>query len=74
LDGITDWLITDEESGILVPRRNTEALESALGRMMSQPDRARAMGARARQRIECDFDIKQIAEKYLTAYRELLAS
>jgi glycosyltransferase involved in cell wall biosynthesis len=74
LDGVTDAVITDEDSGTLVPARDPEALGTALARLVSEPDRARAMGARARQRIERHFTMAQAAEKYLAVYRELAAS
>ena len=32
------------------------------------------MGERARQRIERDFAMASVAEQYLAAYRELMAS
>ena len=48
--------------------------EMLSGLAVSQPDRARAMGARARQRIGRDFGMAQTAQKYLAVYRELLAS
>lgn len=74
LPGVTDSLIDDRESGILVPPRDTAALEAALAHLVSQPDRARAMGVRARQRIERDFSLAQTARQYLAAYQDMLAS
>jgi glycosyltransferase involved in cell wall biosynthesis len=74
LDGVTDTLIDDGESGLLVPARDEAALTAALAQLVSQPERARAMGARARQRIERDFGLAQTASRYLAVYRELMAS
>ena len=74
LDGVTDTLIDDQESGLLVPARDAAALHTALARLLSRPDLARSMGARARQRIERDFSLARTAERYLAAYQELLAS
>lgn len=73
LDGVTDTLIAHDDSGILVPARDREAFEAALARLLSQPDLAQAMGARARQRVERDFSLTRTAGEYLAAYRELLA-
>ena len=74
LEGVTDTLIAHDDSGILVPARDGVALAAALARLVSQPDRAQAMGARARQRIERDFTLSRTARQYLAAYEELLAS
>jgi glycosyltransferase involved in cell wall biosynthesis len=74
LEGVTDTLIGHDDSGILVPARDEAALEAALARLVSQPDLAQAMGARARQRIERDFSLTDTARQYLAAYDELLAS
>jgi glycosyltransferase involved in cell wall biosynthesis len=74
LEGVTDTLIDDGENGILIPPRDVAALESALVAFASNPDRARAMGERARERIARDFDLKSTALAYLQAYQELVAS
>jgi glycosyltransferase involved in cell wall biosynthesis len=74
LEGVTDTLIADDDSGILVQPRDAAALAGALARLVSQPDLAKAMGARARQRVERDFPLTRTAGQYLTAYHELLAS
>ena len=71
LDGVTDTLIDDGDSGILVPPRDVPALEAALVLLASHPDRARAMGVRARERVACDFDIKSTAQAYIAAYRDV---
>jgi glycosyltransferase involved in cell wall biosynthesis len=74
LDGVTDTLIADGDSGVLVPPRDAAALEAALAGFGSHPARAREMGARARLRIERDFSLARTAEQYLTAYHDVLAS
>jgi glycosyltransferase involved in cell wall biosynthesis len=74
LEAVTDVLIADGESGFLVAPRDVDALETSLRRLISQPACARAMGMRARTRIERDFSLTKTAEQYLAAYRELLAS
>jgi glycosyltransferase involved in cell wall biosynthesis len=73
LPGVTDSLIADHESGLLIPARDTAALEASLSHLLAEPDRGRVMGARARQRIERDFSLAQTARQYLAAYQEMLA-
>lgn len=74
IEGVTDTLVDDGESGILVPPRDVAALEAALVLLVSRPDRARAMGVLARNRIERDFALAPMARQYLDAYRDLAAS
>jgi glycosyltransferase involved in cell wall biosynthesis len=74
LDGVTDRLIADADDGVLVPPRDVGALAVAMQRLWSEPARGEVMGRRARARIERDFAVTTTAQRYLTAYRELLAS
>jgi glycosyltransferase involved in cell wall biosynthesis len=71
LPGVTDTLIADQEGGLLVPARDPTALEAALAQLIAEPDRARAMGACARQRIERDFSLAHTARQYLAAYQDM---
>ena len=57
--GIPDLLASGERSGgIMVPRSDGPAFARALGALLDDPDRARALGARARARVEecCALD------------------
>jgi glycosyltransferase involved in cell wall biosynthesis len=74
LDGVTDVLIEDGVSGLLVPPRDEAALQSALERLAADPEGARAMGARGRERIARDYSASTMGRRYLAAYQELLAS
>ena len=74
LEGVTDTLIEDGVSGLLVPPRDEAALEGALAGLMQQPDKVRKMGARARERVSDDFAITDTARAYVAAYKELAAS
>ncbi len=73
LEGVTDQLLAGD-SGVLVPPRDVAALESALTRLMADPEGATAIGTRARARIVQDFAMSNAASQYLAVYQELLAS
>ena len=74
LDGVTDTLIADGESGMLVPPRDVAALGTALTRLLSNPDRAAAMGRVARDLIVRDYAMADTANAYAAVYRELVQS
>lgn len=74
IEDVTDSLIEDGTSGVLVPPRDAAAMAVALEHLLSHPREARAMGARARQRLERDYAMTAIAQMYVTAYRELAAT
>lgn len=74
LDGVTEALIDDGRSGILVPPRDVDAFATALAWLATNRDQAAAMGERARQRIVRDYAAAAMAQQYVTAYHELLAS
>ena len=55
--GAADKVVIDGETGILVPPGDVEALVAALERLMRKPEKAVAMGSRARDRAVTDFSV-----------------
>jgi glycosyltransferase involved in cell wall biosynthesis len=72
--GGTDEAVVDGETGFLVPARNPPALAAALNALLEDPDRARAMGAAGRVRVERRFSSKRIAAGVAAVYEEALRS
>jgi glycosyltransferase involved in cell wall biosynthesis len=66
-DGFTE-VIEDGVSGIIVPRRNTEAAAAALQKFIDNPQMKEKMGKAARERVcklyEWDTNVKQMVEIY----------
>jgi glycosyltransferase involved in cell wall biosynthesis len=73
--GVTDSgaedAITDGENGFLLPREDIEGLADGLGRLLSDADLSREMGARGRQRAEGQT-WAGAAERVREVYGELL--
>ncbi len=65
-------LVASGESGLVVPPGDPGALAKAILRLYEDPAEARRMGARARQRIENEFNIRQTIDKTLQVYRQAL--
>jgi glycosyltransferase involved in cell wall biosynthesis len=57
--------VENEETGIVVPAKNTVALAAALGRLVDNPDLRREMSERTRCRIETHFSPEVQARKTL---------
>lgn len=57
--------------GILVPEGDTEALSEAILGLLDDPERAAALGASARQRVEAEFDAGLAAGRALAWYASL---
>jgi glycosyltransferase involved in cell wall biosynthesis len=70
--GVGD-VIRDDVEGILVPPSDPSALGRALSQLVENPDRARAMGDRARERVRNAFDVRHgvdaLTKLYLAAGR-----
>ena len=65
-------MVADGETGILVPARDPKALGLAIGRVLADPEGARARATRARGTVEA-FDVARTVEQTEALYRELLA-
>ncbi|HEX5472971.1 MAG TPA: glycosyltransferase family 4 protein [Lacipirellulaceae bacterium] len=58
-------------TGLLVPPRNSNALEAAIHRLLSNPALRTQMGRAGRQRMERLFDQRVVVSKYLNTYRQI---
>jgi len=72
VEGIPE-LITDGETGLLVPPRNPDALAQAMLRMIENPTRAKAMARAGRKRVEAQFSTRVKIERTEALYARLLA-
>ncbi len=64
-------VVVDGETGVLVPPRDPEALAGALGQLLSEPERARAMGRRGRDRCNTVFGLGVMTASYEALYERL---
>ncbi|MGC9195157.1 MAG: glycosyltransferase [Syntrophobacteraceae bacterium] len=65
-------VVVDQETGILVPARDPEAMSDALLRYLDNPRLMQLHGRNARRRIEEKFTLDQSTEAYLKAYHEAM--
>lgn len=68
----TDQAMVPEETGLVVPPGDARALARAVVELLGDPARARALGRRARERVETEFGARAQAEEYLALYRRLV--
>lgn len=62
------------DTGTVVPPGDPEALADAWRRMIELgPEKRRALGEQARRRIESEFELSVVVQRYLELYRELCA-
>lgn len=67
-------VVRQDETGVLVPPRDSEALGRAMLRLSRMPDsERRGMGQRGRQHIRAHYDLERVAERWEDLYREVLA-
>ncbi len=60
--------VVDGETGRLVPPRNSGALAEAIAEILGDPALRHRMGQSGRRRVEEEFDIRAVTEKYLAVY------
>jgi len=61
----------DADTGVLVPPGDVGALAEALGQLLGDPQRARALGEAGRRRAEERFDAERMTARILEIYAEL---
>jgi glycosyltransferase involved in cell wall biosynthesis len=69
--GGTPELVVQEETGLLVPPRDPEALSAALRRVVADPGLRGRLGAAGRRRVRELFAIERTLERYAAAYEEV---
>ena len=65
-------LVTDRETGILVPPRDPEQLALALRELLDSPDLRKRMGESGRRRVEEHFTLEKKIRNFERLYLELL--
>lgn len=67
-------LIVDQETGLLVEPKNVSSMSQAILKLIDNPSLASRMGTRGRERIENEFNIENMVEKYLSLWQEVASS
>src|SRR5512132_816936 len=70
--GAIPEVIHDEESGLLVPPGDSNALASALQRIISDRELRLRLGRNARKLAEAKFDMARYGDRFLRLYNEVL--
>nr|WP_218192539.1 glycosyltransferase family 4 protein [Pseudomonas sp. K2I15] len=68
----TSYINISEETGVVIPPRNSSALAEAMLRLWSNSELAEAMGAAAAIRCEKHFAVESMVSSYSDLYRSLI--
>ena len=66
--------VLDEQTGLLIPPGDAQALMAAMERLLSDPALADEYGAAGRRRMADEFSIAAMAAGNLAVYRRLMSS
>lgn len=66
--------VIDQETGLLVPPGDVAALTTAIERLLSEPERAEAFGAKGRERMFASFSTSAMAQGNVNVYRAVMAA
>lgn len=70
VDGLPD-LVTDQETGMVLPDNSEQALAEAILSMLRDPQKAIAMGKAAAKRVEANFAFEECVSRYDQLYRQI---
>ncbi|MDI6792443.1 MAG: glycosyltransferase [bacterium] len=65
-------IVVDNETGLLVPRANPEALAEAINTLIQYPEMAEKMGQAGRSRVEDYFSLEKMVEETEELYERLI--
>ena len=68
--GIREQL--DEDTGVMVPPRDSAALARAISALLADAGRRRRMGQAARRKAHAQFNVRQMIDRHVRLYEELL--
>ncbi|MBM4285593.1 MAG: glycosyltransferase family 4 protein [Deltaproteobacteria bacterium] len=71
LGGIPE-VVTDGETGLLVPPKDAPDLARALGRLLDHPEEGRAMGERGRELVAARFSLEAMAAQVEAVYDQIM--
>lgn len=69
--GLIDAVV-HEQTGLLVPAKDSDALAQAMRRLIEDPELRRRMGAASRERAVRSFDAAIVNDLVVAEYRQLL--
>ncbi len=70
--GGTRELVTDGETGFLIPQRSPAILAEKINCLLNDDDLRSSMGKRGRERIENEFNIDKMTSEHMNLYRTLV--
>jgi hypothetical protein len=70
-EGIEDF-VEDKKTGLLVQPKNVDSLVEAIDYLLSNPDKAKEIGERARKLVLDNYTWEKNAEKTIKVYQEVL--
>ena len=72
LAGVTDWIVEEGKTGVLVPPNDRSALANALAALLTDAPRRETMGRAARASVEARFSAERTADLMLAQYQSLM--
>jgi glycosyltransferase involved in cell wall biosynthesis len=64
--------VEDKKTGLLVQPKNVDSLVEAIDYLLSNPDKAKEIGERARKLVLDNYTWEKNAEKTIKVYQEVL--